>query len=261
MGGSKGPAAERPPLQLPAWPIVTPIVTDGACPVVTAIVTHGAERGFSLLITLTCTAMPLPTIAGTVRCAVSGLMPSLQPWTNVWHCRYAGGASTPGDSDISALDALFARFYSGTGFGTGVPWLSRCHAGVTCTKISYVRLNATALGVDVVKAFAGAAGGNSLPSQSSPVLTLRTATRGRSYRGRIYLPAPTTTAADAQGRMLTTVTTPTLAQLTGLQAALGGPAATPFWEIGVASYLLAVFSPLLNPTMDLDIDVQRRRKN
>jgi hypothetical protein len=44
-------------------------------------------------------------------------------------------------------------------------------------------------------------------------------------------------------------------------AALGGALVAPFWEIGIASYKLHVFTPLVTPTMDLDVDVQRRRKN
>jgi hypothetical protein len=51
-----------------------------------------------------------------------------------------------------------------------------------------------------------------------------------------------------------------VAQVQGLMTALGGPLVTPFWEIGIASYLLHAFTPLSLPTMDTDIDVQRRRK-
>jgi hypothetical protein len=42
--------------------------------------------------------------------------------------------------------------------------------------------------------------------------------------------------------------------------ALGGPSVTPFWEVGVGSYLLHHFEPLSVPTMDTAVDVQRRRK-
>lgn len=205
--------------------------------------------------------MPLPIIPGTVRVAVTGAMPSSQRWSNVWHFRYAGGASSPGDSDLNALEALFVRFYSGAAFGAGVAWLSRCLPTVTLTKISMVRLDGTSLGTDFPFNILGTGSGNSLPSECAPVVTLRSNQRGRSHRGRIYLPAPVAGSVDANGRLTNTIGTATTVQLQGLMTALGGPLVTPFWELGVASYLLNVFTPVTLPTMDLDIDVQRRRKN
>ena len=92
------------------------------------------------------------------------------------------------------------------------------------------------------------------------MLTLRSNQRGRSHRGRIYLPCPRVLDVDTNGRLQAPTPANTVAQLTGLQTALGGAALTPFWEIGIASYLHSYFTPLLAATMDSDIDVQRRRK-
>lgn len=205
--------------------------------------------------------MPLPTIPGVVRASFSGKVPSLQSWANVWHFRYAGGASSPGDSDIAALHALAIRIYSGAVFGAGAAWFTNCHASVTLTRALYVRLDGTALGVEYPLALAGSGGGGSIPSECAPVLTLRSAQRGRSHRGRVYLPVPNTASVVTDGRLISSVPTKTVAQVQGLMAALGGPTVTPFWEIGIASYLLGVFTPLVLPTMDADVDVQRRRKN
>lgn len=206
--------------------------------------------------------MPLPVIPGVVRCAISGQMSSLQPWTNVVHCRYSGGASSPGTSDITALDALLVRLWAGAKFGTGEPWFKLCASTITLTKTSYIVLDGSALGQDIAKTgLSGGGIGGSLPSEVAPVLTLRSNQRGRSHRGRIYMPAPDQVTIDSSGRIPVAKRDPFLVQLTGLMAALGGPAVAPFWELGVASYKLSVFTPLVTGTMDLDFDVQRRRKN
>jgi hypothetical protein len=204
--------------------------------------------------------MTLPIIPGTVRCAVSGLLANGQTWTNVIHCRYTGGASSPGDGDLTALDALLVRLYSGTPFGSGVGWLTRCTPSVSLTKISYVRLDATSLGMDIGRTLPGTGAANNLPPECAPVLTIRTAVRGRAHRGRIYLPAPNSVSIDTGGKLTTSVANGMTAQFNGLITALGGPTVAPFWEIGVASYLLRVFTPSTQATMDLDVDVQRRRK-
>lgn len=204
--------------------------------------------------------MPLPVIAGVVRISVTGRVPSLQPWANVWHARYAGGASTAGDSDIAALHALFLRIYAGTVFGSGTTWLGKCTSTVTLDKITYVRLDNSALGLEFPLALAGSAGTSSIPSECAPVLTLRSTQRGRSHRGRVYLPCVAQANIDSNGRLTAATATGTIAQVQGCMTALGGPAVTPFWELGIASYLLHAFTPLALPTMDTDIDVQRRRK-
>lgn len=204
--------------------------------------------------------MPLPLIAGVVRAAVTGRVPSLQPWANVWHFRYSGGASSPGDSDIAALDALFVRVYSGAAFGAGASWLSSCQTTVTLDKISYVRLDGTALGLEFPKTLTGALTGNALPSECAHVLTLRSNQRGRSHRGRVYMPCLSSTQMMADGKVNPTRVTSFIAQVQGLQAALGGASVSPFWEMGVASYLHGYFTPLVLPTMDVDVDVQRRRR-
>jgi hypothetical protein len=47
----------------------------------------------------------------------------------------------------------------------------------------------------------------------------------------------------------------------GIVGALGGPTTAPFWELGIVSNVLKVFTPVAQATMDLHGDVQRRRKS
>src|SRR5438093_165316 len=126
---------------------------------------------------------PLPIIAGVVRAAVRGLCPSLEPWTNVHHLQYADGASSPGVTEITAVDALLARLYFGTVFAGGTAWLTNCSTAVTLVSIEYTVLDGTSLGYSFAHAATGLTG-NTLPSECAPVLTLLTGRRGRRYRGR-----------------------------------------------------------------------------
>jgi len=206
-------------------------------------------------------AMPLPIIPGTVRAAFIGQVPSGQAWVNVLHCRYSGGASSPGPTEITALHNILIRFYSGASYGAGFAWLANCHTAVKLNTVRYTPLDNVSLTTEFNPAAAGLGSTASTPSECAPVVTLRTAHRGRSYRGRIYLPCPTNGAVGTDGRLNSSIATGTLTQLNGVMSALGGASTTPFWEIGVASYLLSHFEPLTTPTFNLDVDVQRRRKS
>jgi hypothetical protein len=222
--------------------------------------------------------LPLPTIAGTVRCSYRGLAPSGRQWVNVVHCRYATGASSPGSTEITALDAKLVRLWSGTAYSTGTAWLAQCLNNVTLIDATYYVLNGTAAPVVINHAATGTVAGTPThPSEVAHVLTLRTGTRGRRYRGRIYLPTAGGNAISA-GNLTSTAATAIVAQMAGLQTDL----ATIQWEIGVASYgssynrgphnangaaahvtWTPFFTALQAPggaTMDLKPDVQRRRK-
>jgi hypothetical protein len=205
--------------------------------------------------------MPLPVITGVVRCAVQGTVPSGQKWVNVWHARFHGGVPVTASSDIDNLDALLFRVYSGTVFGTGFGWLNACIGNVAMSQITYLPLDGTSLSIVKAHVAIGNFSGNSTPSECAQVLTLRSALRGRSNRGRVYLPCPAANNVDPSGRLLAAVRDAVLTQVAGVKNALGGPAVAPFWELGVASYLNGTFEPLAQATMDLDLDVQRRRKS
>jgi len=206
------------------------------------------------------TAMPLPTIAGTVRVAFQGKVPSGQQWVNVWHVRYAGGASAPGASDITALDAIITKIYFGTAAGGGQTWFANCNAATTVEQTTYLPLDNTSLATVVAHPATGVGASNSLPSEVAHVLTLRSAMRGRSRRGRIYLPCQTIASLTATGESNSGNIAAFITNLNAIKGLLGGPATTPFWEFGIASYKLSVFTPLASFTMDGHPDVQTRRR-
>lgn len=211
---------------------------------------------------------PLPTIAGTVRAAVSGLTSSNQKWVNVHHLQYADGASNPGLTEITAMDALLARLYTGTAFAGGLAWLTQCAANWTIQQIDYTVLDGNSIGYTIAHAAIGSGGATSLPPECSPVLTLLTGRRGRRYRGRLFMPAPSQTQITASGLLAAASQTAAQSQYTGMIAALSAIQ----WKPVVASYGVGSYkgsptswtpfaTPVTSVRMDLFIDVQRRRKN
>lgn len=221
--------------------------------------------------------MPLPVIAGVVRCAVRGVCPSGAPWVNVHHFRYSDGASAPGPTEIATLDVQLDKLYGGPAYSGGTAWLAFCRPNCTMIDITYTPLDGPPPSLSIVTAHSHSGGSvnpNSAPSEVSLVCTLRTAKRGRRYRGRIYLPPFDNTVFSADGTITTAGTTGLLAQYNGMKSAL----VAGLWKPVVASYgkslvndpsdphdkIEVTWTPfatdVANPTMDTKFDVQRRRK-
>lgn len=209
------------------------------------------------LLTHTDSAMPLPIITNVVRATYRGALGSGTQWANVMHFRWLGGGGGPFAGDIASMDAIVRRLYTGTAFTGGAAWLTFCRSAVSLIDATVYILNGTSVPQLInINAQGTNATGTMLPQEVAPVLTLRTAKRGRSYRGRVYLPAPVTTQVDATGNLVGACTTATIAQAIGVYGALGAAN----WEWVVASYLHATSEPLASITMDSRPDVQRRRK-
>jgi len=218
--------------------------------------------------------MPLPAIAGTVRAAVIGAMGNGQTWVNVHHFRYAAGASSPGSTEIDGLDVELYRFYVGTAYGSGTPYLTKVASPASISRIDYTPLIADAGIYSKSHASTATGGTSTLPAEVAAVLTLRTAKRGRRHRGRIYLPAPQTGSTDAAGLWLAAFTTGIIAQYQGMLAAL----AAKQWVPVVASYGRSLVrdpndkydkievtwvpyaTDITSVTMDVKPDVMRGRK-
>lgn len=178
--------------------------------------------------------MVLPVIDGVVRAAVVGYTASGGPWTNVWHLRHTPTSTPPTIAQIDAAHALFVRMYSGAAFGVGAPWFNAVPTAAGVSRIDYTVLDGSALGYTRPFIASGAGGAAASPAEVAAVLTLRTNTRGRRYRGRIYLPQPASgsTIIGNDGKLSSTILTAVPTQAQGLQTALQGIS----WAIVVASY-------------------------
>lgn len=106
---------------------------------------------------------------------------------------------------------------------------------------------------------AGTASGNALPPQTAEVMTIRTATPGRSGRGRFYLPMLTTAILPAEATIPAVtrglLVTPFGEYCQDLQAL------TPAINVGVWSRVLHSFSGATEVDMGSTFDTQRSRRN
>jgi hypothetical protein len=110
--------------------------------------------------------------------------------------------------------------------------------------------------------------GDPLPSQIAAVASLHTDKRGRNYHGRAYLPGATETDSEGAGTMTVAYQTAVRLFIDGIRIHL----ASVSWPMAVVSRAYpedvaaglpakgADFANVLNVTVDLSWDTQRRRK-
>jgi len=211
--------------------------------------------------------MPLPTIAGAVRCTFSGLCAGGGAWSNTFHIRRID-LGAPTDAEITTAASLFSDFYT----AAYVPYSV---AATTLTKADFVRLDGTSGGLAFSWGHVGGDTANpTLPPECAGVLTIRTAIRGRQNRGRVFMP-PATQGSLTVGKFTAGYASAVVSAAATLRSALLGAD----WELGVGSY-----GPYKNPTtgitdstgggttsphftacttvtMDVLVDVIRSRKN
>lgn len=191
--------------------------------------------------------MPLPVISDVFRVALewspSGLIS--KPATNVMHFKAAGLT----ESDIyTALDgAVTANMWAHTSTGVGV-----AHVAVQ-------KLDGSSAGsifaTGAPSKWVGTHSSSDLFPAGAVVAKFGTAKRGRSYRGRAYLPWVCEAAqafGNVDGTVLTNMNT---AWATWLSTMHGG-AAVP----GVASYKLSTFEPITSVVVEPLLATQRRRQ-
>lgn len=199
--------------------------------------------------------MPLPVIANTVRAAVEGLNSSGAPWANVLHFRFTGTPPVLA-TNITALDLKIVKLYGGPNYASGLFILSPCKSTVTITQVTYTILDGTSASTVIGHALAGGQVSNAMPGEVATVVSFRTSTRGRSYRGRAFHPPMTTGNYNADGTIAASVLTGYQAQWAAFQADL----VTITWEHVVASYLRTLATNVTSYSVDNKADVQRRRK-
>lgn len=214
--------------------------------------------------------MSLPTIAGTVRVAVRGHTAYGTRWVNVLHLKRISGS--PSTADFPAIVTLLNQLYGGATFGGGgAALLSACNASTGVDDYTFTSLDSSLASAVLSASAAGTGAASSLPAEVAEVITLRTNTRGRRYRGRIFLPPMTATNIVANGTLATSLATSLPAQCGGFQTAIGALGTPYTW--GVASYgrsvnragVVTTWTPMFNTinswSFDLIADVQRRRKS
>ncbi len=199
--------------------------------------------------------MPLPVIDRTCRVAVRGFQANGKPWVNVAHL-HKDSAGVITAADIALVDAQFVKFYIGPAAGGGNYWLSRMALGATLQDITYTPLDGVSPSVVISHVTASGGGAAAVPGEVACVLTLRTAIRGRRYRGRLYLPGLDKALLNNSGTMAATVPANATLQAAGVNALM----IAINWSWVVASYVGLVANSVQSFTMNDVPDVQRRRK-
>lgn len=108
---------------------------------------------------------------------------------------------------------------------------------------------------------AGTGSGNSLPPEVAICVSLRTGLSGGSYRGRMYLPAPTVGSNTSVGRLDTTNQGIIVTQLSNAMIAMNADVTYSTADVVVRSRSLAANTEVTSIDCGDVFDAQRRRRN
>lgn len=190
----------------------------------------------------------LPVIAKTYRCAFNWRNPSAGGTaTNVMHFRTAGSAVSEA--------AVFACLNSHV---TAAMW-GAVAGTLFVNDVEITPLDATSASGDFPTGggakWTGAGTGDPIPASSS-LIKLTTLARGRSFRGRVYLPA-TGEGDQANGAISGAAGITTAWQ--AFQTAINADGTTPM-SLVIASYKLAIANDVVSLTCEAGAATQRRRQ-
>lgn len=198
--------------------------------------------------------MPLPVIADTLRVAVRGTASNGHHWANVLHYRKSTVLTFTGA--IAILDPILVDHLS-TNNGTGSGWNALAPTTASIQDIVYTPLDGASASTVITHAIAGANGSDGLPPSVALVVSLRTALRGRSYRGRVYTGPHIESDNSSLGAPVAALLTAESGQWAAHLTALAGTGVS----LVVASYLHATAQDVTSVSVDARWDTQRRRLN
>lgn len=189
---------------------------------------------------------PLPVISDVYRCAINwSNTTSLAQATNVIHIRKSG--SNPADI-FADLDAHFAA----------AMWQAQA-IDTIIANIVITPLDGTSVSFPVVPTpgvkYHGVASTGDMSPQTANIVKFLTAKRGRSYRGRLYLPFPAESATSNGKLTGATVTAGQAAWVTFVNAMN-----TAGSQIVVASYVHATAENVIATLYESFTATQRRRQ-
>jgi hypothetical protein len=198
--------------------------------------------------------MPLPVIADVIRVSVEGHCANQHQWANVIHYRKSGAITFA--AAIAILDPILLNLYT-VNSGAGQAWRGMAPPAAGLERMEYTPLDGTTATTVIQHVSAGGSAFQELPASVCLVTTLRTARRGRSYRGRVYWGPSTEDYNVAPGVPQSTLVVANTVQWTAHITALGGSGVS----LVVASYLHSTAENVTTVSTDSRWDTQRRRLN
>jgi len=189
---------------------------------------------------------PLPVIPGVIRAAFRWTSPNFtRAAVNVMHFREAS----------EDIDALWASIDANV---TAAMW-NQTHSNNAIVDVTFTTLNGISGSVVKTTGSPSKWKGNNTPgdvtAQVAALIKVSTASRGRSYRGRVYLPWVLESENDSGTYNSTARTAQTTAWNTFRTAM-----AAANHELGIASYKLAQFAPATQCTAEILLATQRLRQ-
>ncbi len=198
-----------------------------------------------------------------IKCVIKGSMSGAQGWsTSVW----VAATIDPLTLDLAQFAGAFQDLAAAWAGSVSNYWSTTTqYDGVECYEYPIGSTVATRQAADTPSApIVGSHSVNLLPTFCSLVQTLRTATSGRSFRGRMYLPYTSDaleTNGQAPANTCTTTATATRDLLQALQDAdYSGDGITAQQPV-VASFTKGVTTPITSVFVDSLVDVQHRRED
>jgi len=144
--------------------------------------------------------MPLPVIGDVIRCSVYGTVEGGVGWSNTFHL-----VKDIGDTYADAMAdnvTNITKMYDPTGFGgTNFGFLHYSTDGTLAAQIVQTPLDGTTPSRTDSIALNGSSSQNPQPAQNAMLVTLLTAKRGRSFRGRLFVPANSREQLDGAGKL------------------------------------------------------------
>lgn len=192
---------------------------------------------------------PLPVIANVHRCALEWGLGSSQHAANVIHVHTTAGVATTAQVYACLNRNVTAAMWSSVGGSASV------------TDVNITPLDGVSPTTDFPTGspakWTGPGGGQTTPAVAT-LVKLTTDLRGRSHRGRVYLPFQSE-AAEADGALNPATQTAAQAAWTTFLVDIASDATTPMTLV-VASYLLGSARNVQTVTVEGMLATQRRRQ-
>lgn len=199
----------------------------------------------------------LPVIPNVIRCVISGVCPSGQPWANTFHVEKEPASSF--GAAANAIQTEVLKIYGiAVPYGVGTEaWGQSASNLARMTQQRYTLLDGVTASALFNVTRTGLLATNPMPSDTAVVVSEQTAKRGPRYRGRIYLPGYTESMNDANGTIDATTRTNMTAGWVAFANALF--ASVDLGGMVVASYKYATAEPVTVLTINERWDRQKRR--
>lgn len=166
--------------------------------------------------------IPGPTIIpNCIQVRLVWSQPNTKVVYNVLHASVAGGFILT----VAVVDAVFTALKAAAGTTS---WRARVNTGISLTGMDMrdERIANQPLVGSTTAAVAGTGAGGAIPPGDAFCVTLRTASAGRGFRGRVYLPGLDFSALAAGGVAAAGTMTDAVSFITALQTALSASALT-----------------------------------